>query len=621
MLDFILGNEIASYVKRYRGLVFLAVILTTISSLFTVTPAFLLQPFVDESMKNVSDAVSWKVPWIALDPGSWFSWHRTELVIVENVSPNTLLTILALVAVASILFKSATAYLGGVCAVAFSNKTVKSLRIDLHKKFVSLPLSFFHDKKSGGLIARATADVGVMQGVISGVLMGLIEYPLTALVFFVFLLLMNYKLTILVFILAPLIIGLTRLFGRKVKKHAIKAQDATADVVSAYQETLLCLKVIQGFFRGGYEMRKFRDLAEFLYKRLMRWQLWRLGLGPLLDVGVYLVLPGVLIAGKIYFNHSLGELMAMAYAFSRVYHPVKKLTQVNNDLRSLQGALKIVFGILNTFPAIRDRPGAKTLPRHKESIEFKRVNFGYSASDLVLKDISLRIRAGEMVAFVGSTGAGKTTLLDLLPRFYDVTGGSICIDGVDIREVTLKSLRRQIGIVNQEILLFHDTIENNIRYGKSETNFEEIQAAAKVANAHNFILSQPRGYKTVIGDQGALLSGGQRQRIAIARAILVEPAILILDEAASALDAESEKLVQKAIEKLHGTRTILVVAHRLSTIMKANRIYVLEHGRIIESGTLNELMSANGRFRQLYDMQFKNKEQENNNPPSHIEGS
>jgi len=213
-----------------------------------------------------------------------------------------------------------------------------------------------------------------------------------------------------------------------------------------------------------------------------------------------------------------------------------------------------------------------------------------------------------MVAFVGSTGAGKSTLLDLVSRFYDITSGNITIDGVDIRDVTLESLRRQIGIVNQDTILFHDTIANNIYYGDPEKSTEEISATAKMANAHDFIMAQPKGYETVVGDQGTLLSGGQRQRLSIARAILIDPAILILDEAASALDAESERLVQKSIERLKGTRTVLVVAHRLSTIMKANHIYVLEEGRIVESGVLDELLAKNGRFRQLYDMQFSNED-------------
>jgi ATP-binding cassette, subfamily B, bacterial MsbA len=305
----------------------------------------------------------------------------------------------------------------------------------------------------------------------------------------------------------------------------------------------------------------------------------------------------------VYFNHSLGELMSMIYAFSRVYGPTKKLAQVNNSLRTLQGATERVFSIMKTVPAIEDRPGAKVLPRHRESIEFENVSFGYH-EEPVLSGISFRVTAGEMIAFVGSTGAGKSTLLDLVPRFYDVTEGRITIDGFDIREVTLESLRRQIGVVGQEILLFHDTIANNIRYGNPEKSLKEVEAAARAAQAHDFIMAQPQGYETLVGDRGTLLSGGQRQRIAIARALLIDPAILILDEAASALDAESERLVQQAINRLQGNHTILVVAHRLSTVMKADRIFVLEGGRIIESGARKELLNLNGRFRQLHDMQF-----------------
>ena len=605
MLDLVLGKDIASYVKRHRGLVICSLVLTAIASMFVVVPAYILQPFVDEGMKSGSDPAVWKIPWITLNHGSWFSWQRSELVLVEGISPNKLLILLIFVAFASILIRSITIYLSGLAAAAFSNRAVRSVRIDLFKKFVSLPLGFYHNKKSGELVARATADLGVMQGLIANVLIGLIEYPLTAAVFLSYLLFMNYKLTLLICFAVPPIIGVTRVFGIKVKKHAIKVQDATAEVTSAYQETLLCLKVIHGFFTGKSEVEKFRELANHLYKRVMHLQRCVLGLGPLMDSLVFLVMPGVFVVGKLYFHHSLGEMLSIGYAFSQVYSPVKRLAMVNNNLKTLQGATKQVFSIMKTVPAIQEKPDAKVLPGHRESIEFNNVSFGYSPKDLVLKDVSFKIKAGEMVAFVGSTGAGKSTLLDLLPRFYDVTSGKITIDGIDIRDVTLESLRRQIGIVNQDTILFHDTIANNVLYGYPEKTSEDLVAVAKAAHAHDFILAQPNGYDTLVGDRGTLLSGGQRQRIAIARAILIDPDILILDEAASALDAESERLVQRAIEKLRGKLTILVVAHRLSTIMKANRIFVLEGGKIIEAGTREELLGFNGRFRQLYDMQFK----------------
>jgi ABC-type multidrug transport system fused ATPase/permease subunit len=353
------------------------------------------------------------------------------------------------------------------------------------------------------------------------------------------------------------------------------------------------------------ESEKFRAMADALYKKVMRWNRWFLGLGPMMDSTVFLVLPAVLIVGKVYFHHTLGELMSMIYAFSRVYSPIKSLARVNNEIRTLQGATERVFGIMKSIPEIRDRAGAHTLARHQEAIEFKDVDFSYQPGSPVLRKISLKIRVGEMVAFVGSTGAGKSTLLDLLPRFYDVTGGKITIDGTDIREVAIESLRKQIGFVSQDVLLFHDTIAENIRYGAPEKGMDDIIAAAKAAHAHGFISSLPGGYQSMVGDRGTLLSGGQRQRIAIARAVLTDPAILLLDEAASALDAESEELVQQAIERFRGRRTVLAVAHRLSTVRKSDRIFVLEEGEIIESGSHEELMALEGRFRTLHDMQFR----------------
>jgi subfamily B ATP-binding cassette protein MsbA len=605
MLDRILGKDIAYYVRGHRGLLVGAILLTTISALFVVVPAYLIGPLVDEGMKTGSDPVAWKIPWVAFESGSPLSWHRTELILVDKISPNRLLILLTLIGFLSVLLKSISIYFSQIAAAAFSNRAIRSVRTALFDKFLALQLGFYHKYKAGILISRSTADLTVMQERIANILIGLVEHPLTALVFLIYLFIMNYRLTLLVFIVSPLVVGLIRLFGRKVKKHSTRVQDAIADVTSLYQETLLCLKVVQGFCMDRNESNKFRGLADRLYKKVMHWNRWNLGLGPMMDASLFLVLPAVLIVGKIYFHHTLGELLSMIYAFSRAYIPIKSLARVNADLRTLQGATERVFNIMQTVPDIKDRPGAAMLPRHQESIQFKEVSFAYGPGAPVLQDISFKIRAGDMVAFVGSTGAGKSTLLDLVPRFYDITSGSITIDGIDIRDVTLESLRRQIGIVNQEVLLFHDTIASNINYGYPGKSMEKIVEAAKAAHAHDFINEQPGGYGTIVGDRGTLLSGGQKQRIAIARAILADPAILILDEAASALDAESEKRIQEAIEALKGRRTILVVAHRLSTIREADRVYVLEGGRIVESGGREELMALNGRFRQLHDMQFR----------------
>ncbi|MFH1124327.1 MAG: ABC transporter ATP-binding protein [Pseudomonadota bacterium] len=605
MLGRILGEDLALYVRAHRGLLIVSLALTALSAFFVVVPAYLLQPFIDEGMKAGTDPATWKIPWIVIRWEEGLSWHRTERVLVGGISSNRLLILLTLVAFLSILLKSMTTYLSQLAAAAFSNRAIRSLRSGLYDKFLSLPLGFYHKRKAGELISRSTADLTVMQDRISNILIGLVEHPLTAMAFLAYLFLMNFRLTLLVFVAVPLIVVLIRLFGRKVKKHSRRVQDAMSDVTSAYQETLLCLKVVQGFCMNQGESNKFRMLADTLYQKVMHWNRWHLGLGPMMDSTVFLVLPAVLIIGKMYFHHTLGELISLIYAFSRVYAPLKSLARVNNELRTLQGATERVFGIMKIIPDIQDRPKALVLPRHKEAIEFSGVGFSYEPGVPVLEGITMKIGAGEMVAFVGSTGAGKSTLLDLIPRFYDVTSGSIAIDGIDIRDVTLDSLRRQISTVSQDILLFHDTIANNIRYGRPEKGMDEIIEAAKAAHAHGFITAQAAGYESVIGDRGARLSGGQRQRVSIARAILADPSILILDEAASALDAESERFIQEAIGRLKGGRTILVAAHRLSTIREADRIYVLENGKIVESGSRGDLLALNGRFRQLHDIQFR----------------
>lgn len=603
MLDKILGKDIAAYVKSHHLLLAVAITLTALAAVFTVIPAYLLQPFIDEGMKSAAEPAEWRIPWLAFDPP--FSFERTERVILTGISPNRLLILLTGVAFIAVFFKSISIYFSELSATAFSNRAIRSLRVHLAEKFISLPLSFYHKRKSGELIARATADLTVMQSSISQILIGLVQQPLTAAVFLFYLLLMNFRLTVMTIIVTPFIVGLVRLFGRKVKKHSTQVQDATAEVTSSYQEIILLLKVIKGFCRGPYEAQRFARLADTLYQKVMHWRRWQLGIGPMMDVSVFLVLPAVLLMGKIYFHHSLGELMAILYAFARAYAPVKNLARINTNLKTLQGATKRVFEIMHTPAGIEQVPGARQMPRLTHTIAFSRVSFGYHPAAPVLTDISFTVGAGQMVAFVGSTGAGKSTLLDLIPRFYDVDEGSIAIDGMDIREATIESLRGQIAVVSQESLLFHDTIANNITYNGASSGQEEIEQASTIAQAHEFIVGLPGGYQTVVGDRGALLSGGQRQRIAIARAIYKNPAILILDEPASALDPDSEHRIQEAIEKLCGRMTIFIVSHRLSTIRKADRIFVLENGSIVESGTHEKLIGEKGRYRDLYDMQFR----------------
>jgi subfamily B ATP-binding cassette protein MsbA len=659
MLNQILGKDIAVYVRKQWLLITCAISLTILSTVIAVIPVTLIEPFidkaallniagqteeekasnkaletlvdnktsltdaldksgVDENTKNAFETLlkdkgsdktpettPFTIPWIEFRSDSISSIHKTKRVLIDNLSTTSFLVILCLIAFISTLCKSITMYLSNLCSAAFSQRAIRSLRIDLFNKFLSLHQGFFNKHKIGNLISRSTADLSVMQTRIAAITIGLIQHTFTGLIYLAYLLFYDYKLTLLVFIAVPLIVGCIRLFGRKAKKHSIRVQDAISEITSNYQEVLLCLKVIQGFCIGKSQSEKFRELADQLYRKTMHWSRWNLGLGPMMDTTVFLIMPAILLLGMFYFKHTLGELITMFYLFSRVYAPVKNLAQINNELRTLQGATERVFSILKTESVIKEKADAIILPRHGESVEFRGVNFAYEPSTPILKDISFRVNAGEIIAFVGSTGAGKSTLLDLIPRFYDVTGGSILIDGNDIRDVKIESLRGQIGIVSQEVLLFHDTIANNISFDLPHVQMESIISAAKKAYAHDFIMAQPAAYDTVVGDRGTLLSGGQKQRIAIARAILADSSILLLDEIASALDAQSERVIQDAIDGLKGEHTIFVVAHRLSTIRNADRIFVLEEGRIVESGSFGDLMEKNGRFHQLHDMQFQ----------------
>lgn len=602
MLNFILGKSIAPYVKRHYKLLIIALLLTALSSIFVIVPAYILQPFVDEGMKSASEPASWKLPWFAYENGEWI---RSDRIIIENISSNKLLVMLALVGLISVVIRSISIYLSGLAGSILANRVVFCLRVDLYRKFLSLPLGYYHKIKIGEVLARATADIAVMQGLISQILIGFVQYPLTVIVFMAYLLFVNWRLTLIVFLIAPVLVGIVKFFGKKVEKRSEGVQDANSKLTSWYQESLLCLRIVYGFAMEKRETERFSGVANDLYSKSISFYRWQLGLGPTMDIAVFIVMPAVLILGKVYFQHTLGEMLSMMYSFYQVYRPAKALASTHNQLKTMHGATCRVFEIMDTDPSIKDKSDALELKSCATTIEFKDVSFSYDGISSVLEHINLIISTGELIAFVGKTGSGKSTLLDLIPRFQDVTEGTIAIDGIDVRDVSLRSLREKIGIVNQEVLLFNDTIKNNIAYGVESASDAEIIEASKAAYAHDFILALPDGYNTLVGDRGSRLSGGQRQRISIARALMKNPEILILDEAASALDAESEEYIKDTIDKLKGSLTILVVAHRLSTVRKADCIYVIEDGKIVESGNQQELLALGGRFSGFYSLQFR----------------
>jgi subfamily B ATP-binding cassette protein MsbA len=486
-------------------------------------------------------------------------------------------------------------------------RVVADIRQKLYDHLQTLSLSFFTRTPTGILIARITNDVNLVQGSVSNAITSLIKdavtiLGLTAVVFY-----QDWKLGLIAFVIFPIAIIPIKEFGKKLRKFSRKGLQRMGSLTTFLHETITGNRIVKAFNMEDYEKRRFAEENERYFKiflkrikiRALSHPLMELlggiGIAIIIWVGGYKVVQGEMTPGT-FFSFMTALLM--------LYAPVRNLNKVNLEIQEGLAAATRIYELLDTVAEIREEKGAFPLPPVSKGIEFKAVTFKYDSAP-VLKSVSFHVRAGEIIAIVGMSGAGKTSLVNLLPRFYDVEEGQILIDGHDIRNVTLKSLREQIGLVTQQTILFNDTVRSNITYGSLERSDQEIIEAAKAANAHHFIQRLPRGYDTVIGEGGVKLSGGERQRISIARAVLKNAPILILDEATSSLDSDSEAEVQMAMDALMKGRTVYVIAHRLSTIRNANRIIVLSSGEIMEQGTHNELMERNGEYRRLYDLQFR----------------
>jgi len=486
-------------------------------------------------------------------------------------------------------------------------RVVADIRQRLYDHLQNLSLSFFTRTPTGVLISRITNDVNLVQGSVSNAITGLIKdtvtiLGLTAVVFY-----RDWKLGLIAFIIFPIAIIPIKEFGKRLRKFSRKGLQRMGSLTTFLHETITGNRIVKAFTMEEYEKQRFAEENERYFKiflkrvkiRALSHPLMELlggiGIAVIIWVGGYSVVRGDVTPGT-FFSFMTALLM--------LYAPVRNLNKVNLEVQEGLAAAARIFELLDTVTEVREEKDALSLPPISKGIEFKEVTFKYDEAP-VLKSISLHVRAGEIIAIVGMSGAGKTSLVNLLPRFYDVEEGQILIDGFDIRKVTLKSLREQIGLVTQQTILFNDTVRNNIAYGSLLRSDQEIIEAAKAANAHGFIQRFPQGYDTVIGEGGVKLSGGERQRISIARAILKNAPILILDEATSSLDSDSETEVQMAMDGLMRGRTVFVIAHRLSTIRNAHRIIVLSNGEIVEEGTHEALMAFNGEYRRLYDLQFR----------------
>jgi len=528
--------------------------------------------------------------------------------LILRETPHETLKILCISIMVVFLTKNVFLYMKNFFMTLVQFHLITELRNRLYKHFNALSFSYFDQKKSGELTSIVINDVANLRRALGSSFHQLLVEPINLLAFILLLFVISWKLALLSIIILP-IAGLTILsIGRSIRRKSKRTAAMIAGITNIITETLSSIRVVKAFAMEGYEVQRFFKETHHYFQLILRKAKLRLLASPITEtlgvmIGVLLLWVGGLevLSGEGLTPEDFLRFILLLFA---MMDPLRKLSKVNVALQTGAASAERVFSILDTPPTIVDKADAVKIDSFKEKIRFKNVSFRYESDDKVLKDISFEIKKGSIVALVGSSGAGKSTLADLIPRFYDVNNGGITIDGHDVRNLSLNSLRRLMGVVTQETILFNDTVRANIAYGQKDVNDEQVIPAAKAANALEFINDLSESFDTVIGEKGVKLSGGQRQRLAIARAIMKNPPILILDEATSALDTESERLVQKALETLMANRTVLVIAHRLSTVKNADKIILLDKGEIKEVGTHNELMVKEGLYSNLYNIQF-----------------
>lgn len=490
-------------------------------------------------------------------------------------------------------------------------RVVTDLRKKLFAHLQKLSISYYDKRRTGEIMSNVTNDIGALQTAIVDNFVSFIQESAIFIGSFVSMLYLQWKLTVLCLVIVPMVTYIIKFFGRKLHKSGKNVQERIADVTAMLQEVIQGVRIVRSFNRTDFEIARFNEVNEANFKANLRTIRQSSQLTPFVEFFSALAITVIIWYGGLSVIDGVmtsGELIAFLIYAINLANPTRRIAEAVGNVQKSLGAADRVFAILDTQPEVREKDGAQMLSVTEGRVEFRHVAFSYEPGHPVLTDISFTAEPGQTVAIVGPSGAGKTTIANILPRFYDVTGGAVLIDGTDIRDVTLGSLREHIGLVPQDTLLFNTTIKNNILYGRLDATDEEVWDAVRAANAEHFVKELPDGIETKVGDRGVMLSGGQRQRIAIARALLKNPALLVLDEATSALDTESEKVVQEALDRLMVGRTSFVIAHRLSTIQNADQILVINRGVIEERGTHEELMARGGLYHELYTMSIRQAE-------------
>ncbi len=604
-------NRLLRYIRPYWFQLLISVLCLALVGLFDAFRVLLVGPIFDRVLNPASQSgelALFRVP------------YTREVIDLRHFVPSyfhNVWTVVAFALVTSTILKGVFDYVGTYLVNYAGFGMITDLRNDLYSATLRRSVAFFHKHSTGTLLSAIVNDIEKVQYALSTVLAEFLQQFFTLIFTAVVVVLLGGKLAWVLAIFVPFVLVAARRIGKRVRSTTRRGQDKLAEIQNILHETITGVRIVKAFCMEAWETRRFREAAKRLFRANLRSVSATAISSPLMDIIGAIAIALLILLGRDYVKihvFTAGSFLAFIVAVFKLYDPVRKFSQFNNNFQQAIGASSAIFNFLDSQDDIHEKPNAIELLPFHQGICFDHVHFSYSSYNNgeegreVLHDIDLRIAPGEVVALVGSSGAGKTTMVHLLPRFFDVSRGRLLIDGYDVRDLKIASLRSQIAMVTQDTILFNDTVRNNIVYGHPETCMERVEEAARAALAHDFIMSLPAGYDTVIAERGLMLSGGERQRISIARAILKDAPILVLDEATSALDSESESLVQSALQNLMTGRTVFVVAHRLSTVRRADRIVVLEGGMIVDEGTHERLMTRTGVYRRLYDLQFEDVE-------------